>query len=109
MRHRTGLALLVPLLGAILVSIARSEEAKPKKMDLNAATVKELAELPDIGPAIARRIVEHREKNGPFRKVEELLIIRGINRKKFAKIRPLVFVETKPPRRVVGAKERKPG
>jgi len=72
----------------------RAEQPKPAPVNINTATVEELARLPGIGPRIAERIVQHREKNGPFRRVEELLIIRGINRKKFEKIRPLVMVGT---------------
>jgi len=69
---------------------------QPKKcININTATVEELAALPGIGPVIAQRIVAHREKNGAFRRVEELLIIRGISRKKFEKIKPLITTETK--------------
>ena len=72
----------------------RTEEPKPAPVNINTATVEELARLPGIGPRIAERIVQHREKNGPFQRVEELLIIRGINRKKFEKIRILITVGT---------------
>ncbi len=72
----------------------QAEESKPAPVNINTATVEELARLPGIGPRIAERIVQHREKNGPFRRVEELLIIRGVNRKKFEKIRPLITVGT---------------
>ena len=80
----------------LLISIAVSsaaEEEKPKKpVNLNTASVGELARLPGVGQVIARRIVRHREKSGPFRKVDELLVIRGISQAKLAKLRPLVTV-----------------
>lgn len=47
-------------------------------IDLNTAGAAELEELPGVGPAIAQRIVEHREKNGPFPAVDGLLEVSGI-------------------------------
>ena len=47
-------------------------------IDVNRASETELTALRGIGPALARRIVEYREKNGPFRSVEELVQVRGI-------------------------------
>lgn len=56
-------------------------------VDINRAGAEELETLPGIGKALAMRILEFREKNGPFRRVDELLIIRGISEKKLDKIR----------------------
>jgi competence protein ComEA len=76
-----------------------AEEQKPKaRVNLNSASVAELAGLPGVGQVIARRIVRHREKSGPFRKVDELLVIRGISQAKLDKLRPLVTAgEESPP------------
>ena len=63
------------------------------KVNINRATLEELQALPGIGPAMAQRIVEYRKKNPPFRKVEDLLIIRGISRSKLEKLRDRVKVE----------------
>lgn len=63
-----------------------------EKVDLNGATAKQLETLPGIGPALAGRIVEFREKNGPFKRVEDLLNVRGIGEKKFQKLEPLIRV-----------------
>lgn len=57
-------------------------------VDINHASVEELATLPGIGKVTARRIVEFREKNGPFRRLEDLLIIRGISEKRLQQILP---------------------
>ena len=51
-----------------------------------------MSESPGVGEVIAQRIVNHREKSGKFRKVDELLVIRGISRKKLEKLRPLITV-----------------
>ena len=62
------------------------------QVDINRAGVEELTALPGIGEAIAKRIVEFREANGPFRRVEDLMKVKGIGEKSLAKIRPYVSV-----------------
>jgi competence protein ComEA len=52
-----------------------------RTLDVNTATAAELERLPEIGPALARRIVEHREAHGGFRSPEELSRVRGIGPK----------------------------
>jgi competence ComEA-like helix-hairpin-helix protein len=64
------------------------------QLDLNRATAVELEALPGIGPATAKRIIEYREKNGPFQKVEDLMNVRGIGEKSFLKLRPQLTVGT---------------
>lgn len=73
--------------------VSGAAEEKPQKLDLNKATAEELAQLPGVGEVIAARIIRHREKSGPFRSVDELLVIRGISEKKLDALRPLVTVE----------------
>ncbi len=69
-------------------------EEKGAKININTATVEELVSLPGIGPAYAKRIVEFREKNGPFKKVDDLLNVQGIGEKTLEKIRDKVTVST---------------
>ena len=57
------------------------------QININRATVAELKTLPGVGEATAQRIVEYRTKNPPFRRIEELLIIRGISRNRLEQIR----------------------
>jgi competence protein ComEA len=61
-------------------------------LNLNTATLVELEALPGVGPVLARRIVDFREKKGGFRRVEELLVIPGISEKKWKAIRDQVEV-----------------
>lgn len=61
-------------------------------VDLNTASIEELVALPGIGPVIAGRIVEFREKRGGFRRVEELLAIRGVSERMWQELRRRVEV-----------------
>jgi competence protein ComEA len=61
-------------------------------VDLNAATATDLDALPGIGPVLAQRIVEHRERNGPFRAVEQLDDVPGIGPATYAELAELVTV-----------------
>jgi competence protein ComEA len=62
------------------------------RVDLNAATAADLDALPGIGPVLAQRIVEHRERNGPFRSVEQLDDVPGIGPATYAELAELVAV-----------------
>jgi competence protein ComEA len=63
-----------------------------KLIDLNSASSAELESLPGIGPALAQRIVEHRDKVGPFERVEDLQTLKIITGSTYEKVRPLVTV-----------------
>ncbi|MFQ5898862.1 MAG: ComEA family DNA-binding protein [Candidatus Methylomirabilia bacterium] len=62
------------------------------RLDLNRASVAELQRLPGIGPILARRIVETRQRDGPFRDAEDLRRVPGIGEKKLEAIRDLIIV-----------------
>lgn len=64
----------------------------PGPVDLNAATARELEALPGIGPALAERILAHRERVGAFLTVEELLEVRGIGPSLLEQLEGLVAV-----------------
>jgi competence protein ComEA len=61
-------------------------------VDLNTASADELDTLPGVGPATSSAIIAHREQNGPFTSVDQLLDVRGIGEAKLEQLRPLVTV-----------------
>lgn len=65
-------------------------------VDLNTATTAELDRLPGIGAQTAARIVEYRQKNGPFKKVEELMNVQGVGEKSFLKLKKKITVTASP-------------
>jgi competence protein ComEA len=71
---------------------AKTAAAPSSPVNLNTATVQQLEALPGVGTRTAQLIVEHRQKNGGFKKVEELMNIKGIGEKSFLKLKPLVTV-----------------
>jgi competence ComEA-like helix-hairpin-helix protein len=62
-------------------------------ININTATVEELEKLPYIGRKTAEAVVEFREQNGPFRKPEQLMQIRGVSEERFAELLPLIKTE----------------
>ena len=61
-------------------------------INLNAATIADLEKLPGVGASMAARILEYRQKSGGFKKIEELMNVKGIGEKNFLKLRSLVTV-----------------
>lgn len=66
-------------------------------LDLNRASAEELDALPGIGPVLARRIVEQRQRIGGFRAAEDLRSVRGIGPRLFERIRPRVTAQAPAP------------
>ncbi len=96
MQRRKGIvavALAVALLaGAALVAPAAGAEEPKGKVNVNTATAEQLQNLPRVGPAVAQRIIEFRDKNGRFKAPEELILVRGIGEKTFEVLEPYVSV-----------------
>ena len=93
-RMLTAIALVLAL-GASAIAAQDKRPAAPATpalVNLNTASAAMLEGLPGIGKATADRIVEYRQKGGGFKKVEELMNIRGIGEKSFLKLKPMITV-----------------
>lgn len=78
---------------------AQAYEGPLIRLDLNSAEEQELALLPRVGPILARRIVENRERLGPFESVEALARVHGIGAKTIEEIAQIGFVQPAPENR----------
>lgn len=72
---------------------AQPVNASPQRLNINTATERELKTLPGIGEQLAARIVAYRERNGPYRKPEQLLLVDGVSEGRLSDILPLITVE----------------
>lgn len=93
------IVMLVSTLGAAAVAAQDKPAPAPKSpasatavVNLNTATAAQIATLPGIGEKAAQRIIEYRDKNGGFKKPEELMNVKGIGEKSFLKLKALVTV-----------------
>ena len=79
---------LMPPSAAASITRTQNEE----RININTASVEELQRLPGIGPALASRIVEHRRKHGPFKRAQDIVIVRGMSAKLYRRIAHLIRV-----------------
>ena len=68
------------------------EEQSPQKIDINRAESWLLEALPGIGEVTAQAIVDYRDENGPFRRIEDLLRVKGIGDATFEKMKDFITV-----------------
>jgi competence protein ComEA len=98
--HRWAQMIILSLAAASLifgVAAAYAKKTPPAHpVDINTATVKELEELPGVGPTTAKAIVEFRTRAGRFQRVTDLLVIRGISESKLKKMRPYITIGQPP-------------
>ena len=93
--------LVVAALVAALPSPAQTPNAAPRSdaraasaktadnpVDINKASAADLSKVPGIGPSLAKRIVDFREKNGAFGRVEDLVKVQGIGEKSLQRLSP---------------------
>ena len=70
------------------VAAANAKPAPTGKVNINTASAEQLTTLPGIGPKLAARIVEYRQKAGSFKSVQELMNVQGVGEKNLKKIEP---------------------
>ena len=92
----TGLALAMAVLLVSGTAMAAGKPAPTAKVNLNTASIEQLTTLPGVGPKLAARIVEYRQKSGTFRSTQELINVKGVGEKSFAKIEAWLTVGEAP-------------
>ncbi len=72
---------------------SKGPKASEVFININTATQEDLEKLPGVGPKTARSIIDHREKNGAYKRAEDLLLVKGIGPAKYDAVKNLVTVE----------------
>ncbi len=67
--------------------------ASPNSLNINNASADQLEKLPGIGRKTGETIIAFRNENGAFRRVEHLMLIRGISEERFVELRPHIRAE----------------
>jgi competence protein ComEA len=101
-----GALLTIPAPGALAQSAAKpaaapasAAQAKPAaaapavSVELNSATLQDLTQLPGVGPSRAQAILDLRTRMGGFKKVEDIMRVKGIGRKTFRKLEPMLRLQ----------------
>jgi len=100
--NRLAFLFMAALAVGISSPLLAQKAAKPAKpaatvvstdvINLNTATAAQIATLPGIGPKTADLIIQYRQKNGGFKKIEEIMNVRGIGEKSFLKLKSRLTV-----------------
>jgi competence protein ComEA len=94
-RPMIGLVLIAVFALSFLSPLQAQSKATAKKVNINTASLDELQTLPRIGEKVAQRIVDYRKEHGDFKKIEELMKVKGIGEKTFKLIRDKIEVGSK--------------
>jgi competence protein ComEA len=92
------LTLLVILAMTAVSTVSLGAAEKPaaagadKLININSADAVLLAKLPQVGPKMAQRILDYRKSSGGFKRVQDLMKVKGIGEKVFAKLQPLITI-----------------
>jgi comEA protein len=85
--------LLVVLMMLSLLAVPSKAQTAQDKININTATTEALQKLPQVGPKIAQRIIDFRKENGKFRRIEDIMNVKGIGEKSFLRLKDLITVE----------------
>ncbi len=92
---KDGQRIYVPFKGEKIENIANTQGENPENLltNINLATKIELLDLPGIGETYAERIIQHREENGPFEAIEDIMKVKGIGESKFNDLKDKITVD----------------
>lgn len=88
--------LLAVLLACAQQFVIAKKQPPAKPININTASLKELEELPGVGPTTANAIILFRTRTGRFRRVEDLLAVRGISETKLKNMRRYITLGPPP-------------
>lgn len=91
LKRSISLCIVIAFVLASGISAFAKDEVR---ININKATVKELVKLKKVGTKVAEKIVEYREKNGPFAKPEDIMKVSGIGKKIFELNKDMISVST---------------
>lgn len=98
MKKRIIRITMLVLIGILVLSFMNpaiaQQKGKGKTLDLNLATVEELAKIPGINKELAQAIVDYRKKTGDIQALTELLKIKGFNRDLLRKMKPYINLDS---------------
>ncbi|MCF6150294.1 MAG: helix-hairpin-helix domain-containing protein [Candidatus Kuenenia sp.] len=81
------------VVGQSKVSFAKAKPKLQGHVNINTATEAQLAMLPGVGDKLAKKIIEHRTKIGPFKTLEEIKTVKGVKDKKLEKFKEFLILE----------------
>lgn len=89
-----GVGTLAVILAALLFhqGVWAQDSTPAAKININTASAAELQKLPRVGEKVAQRIVDFRAQNGKFKKIEEIMKVRGIGEKIFLQLKDMITV-----------------
>lgn len=87
-----ALGILTAFMAALVLPTGGWAQDKPAKININTASAADLQKLPRVGESIAQRIVDYRTKNGKFKRIEDIMKVRGIGEKVFLQLKDLITV-----------------
>ena len=92
---KDGQRIYVPTVGEKIENIANTAGENQENLltNINLASKIELLDLPGIGETYAERIIQHREENGPFETIEDIMKVKGIGESKFNDLKDKITVE----------------
>ena len=90
MNARTVLSLILVAVAALTITGSVEADQPAGVVNVNTASAEQLQLLPRVGPALAGRIVDFREANGPFRTVDEIVAVKGIGETSLEKLEPYI-------------------